>query len=82
MVCVWQSVEKKITPGGIRQPMLRMSKEERSNIPPERMGRPNGNDNGASDKNGDFHDHGNNPNKNGGPGGNRDPPDKRGGMTS
>ena len=43
------------------------------------MGKPNGNDNGASDKNGDSHDHGNSPNENGGPGGNRDPPDRRGG---
>ena len=79
VVGVGQSVEKKIPLGGIRQPMLRMSKEERSNIPPERMGRPNGNDNGASDKNGNSHDHGNSPNENGGPGGNRDPPDRRGG---
>ena len=82
MVGVGQFVEKKIPPGGIRQPMLRMSKEERSNIPPERMGRPNGNDNGAPDKNGDYHDHGNSPNENGGPGGNRDPPDRRGGRPS
>ena len=57
MVGVGQSVEKKIPPGEISQPILRMSREERSNIPPERMGRPNGNDNGASDKNGDSHDH-------------------------
>ena len=55
--------------------MLRMSKEERSNIPPERMGRPNGNDNGASDKNGNSNDHGNSPNENGGP--IRDPPQIR-----
>ena len=48
MVGVWQSIERKISPGG-----MRMSREERSNIPPQRMGRPNGNDNGASDKNGD-----------------------------
>ena len=79
MVDVGQSVERKISPGGIRQPMLRMSREERSNIPPQRMGRPNGNDNGASDKNGNPHDHGNSPNGNGGPGGNRDPLDRRGG---
>ena len=79
VVGVGQSVEKKIPPGGIRQPMLRMSKEERSNIPPERIGRPNGNDNGASDKNGDSHDHSNNPNKNRRPGGSRDPSDRRGG---
>ena len=71
VVGVGQSVEKKIPPGGIRQPMLRMSKEERSNFPPERMGRSNGNDNGASDKNGDSHDHGNSPNENGGSGGKR-----------
>ena len=43
------------------------------------MSRPNGNDNGASDRNGDSHDHGNSSNGNGGPGGNGDPPDKRGG---
>ena len=77
MVGVGQSVERKIPLGGIRQPMLRMSREERSNIPPERMGRHN--DNGVSDKNWDSHDHGNSPNENGGPGGNRDPPDRRGG---
>ena len=77
MVGVGQSVERKIPLGGIRQPMLRMSREERSNIPPERMSRHN--DNGVSDKNGDSHDHGNSPNENGGPGGNRDPPDRRGG---
>ena len=59
--------------------MLRMSREERPNIPPERMGRPNGNDNGASDKNGDSHGHGNSPNENGKPGGNGDPPDRRAG---
>ena len=79
MVGVRQSVERKISPGGIRQPMLRMSREERSNIPPQRMGRPNGNDNGALDKNGDPRDHGNGPNENEGPGGNRDPSDRRGG---
>ena len=33
VVGVGQSVGKKIPPGGIRQPMLRMSKDERSNIP-------------------------------------------------
>ena len=60
MVDVGQSIERKISPGGIRQPMLRMSREERSNIPPQRMGRPNGNDNGASDKNGDSNDQDNN----------------------
>ena len=79
VVGVGQSVEKKISLGEISQPMLRMSREERSNIPPERMGRPNGNDNGASDKNGDSHNHGNSSNENGGPGENRDPPDRRGG---
>ena len=78
VVAVGQSVEKKSL-GGIRQPMLRMSREERPNIPPERMGRPNGNDNGASDRNGDSHDHGNRPAENGKPGGNGDPPDRRGG---
>ena len=57
--------------------MLRMSREEISNIPPERMGRHNDNDNGASNKNGDSHGHGNSPNENGGPDGNRDPPDRR-----
>ena len=77
MVGVGQSVERKISPGGIKQPMLRMNREERSNVPPQRMGRPNGNDSGASDKNEDPHDHGNGPNENGGPGGNRDLPDRR-----
>ena len=76
MVGVGQSVERKISLGGIRQPM---SREERSNVPPERMGRPNGNDNGASNKNENPHDHGNGPNENGGPGENRDPPNRRGG---
>ena len=33
--------------------MLGMSRKERPNIPPERMGRPNGDDNGALDRNGD-----------------------------
>ena len=79
MVDVGQSVERKILLGGIRQPMLRVSRGKRSNIPPERMGRYNDNDNGALNKNGDSHDHGNSPNENGGPGGNRDPPDRRGG---
>ena len=79
VVVVGQSVERKIPLGRIRQPMLRVSREERPNIPPERMGRPNGNDNGASDKNGDSHDHGNSSNENGGPSGNRHPPDRRGG---
>ena len=79
MVGIGQSVEKKISLGGIRQPMLGMSGEERSNIPPKRMGRSNDNNNGASDKNGDPHDHSNSPNENGGPGENRDPPDRRGG---
>ena len=77
VVGVGQSVEKKIPPGGISQPMLRMSREERPNVPPERMGRPNGNDNGASDKNGDSHDHGNSPNENKRPGESEDPPDRR-----
>ena len=74
VIGVGQSTEKKIPLGGISQPMLRMSREERPNVPPERMGRPNGNDNGASDKNGDSHDHGNSPNKNRRPGWNGDPP--------
>ena len=78
MVGVGQSVERKISLGGMRQPMLRMKKEERSNTLPQRMGRPNGNDNGASDKNGNPHDHGNSPNETGGPGGNRGSPDRRG----
>ena len=69
----------KIPLGEISQPMLRMNREGRSNIPPERMGRPNGSNNEASDKNGDSHDHGNSPNENRGPGWNRDPPDRRGG---
>ena len=50
VVGVGQSVEEKISPGGIRQPMLRMSREKRPNIPLERMGRPNGNDNGPQIK--------------------------------
>ena len=79
VVGVGQSLEEKIPLGGVRQPMLRMSREERPSIPPERMGRPNGKDNGASDGNGDSHDHSNSPNKNGGPGGNGDPPNRRGG---
>ena len=77
MVGVGQSVERKIPLGGIRQPMLRVSRGERSNIPPERMGRHNNNDNGALNKNGDSHGHGYSPNENGGPGGNRDPPNRR-----
>ena len=56
-----------------------MSKRERPNIPPRRMGGTNGGGNGASGRNGDPHDHGNSPNENGGPGGNGDPPDRRGG---
>ena len=79
VVGVGQSVENKIPLGEIRQPMLRVSGGERPNVPPERMGRPNGNDNGTSDKNGDSHDHGNSSNENGGSSGNRDPPDRRGG---
>ena len=79
VVGIGQSVEKKIPPGGMSQPMLGMSREGRPNIPPERMGRPNGDDNGTSDRNGDSHDHGNRPDENGGPGGNGDPPDRRGG---
>ena len=79
MVGVGQSVEKKIPQGGISQPMLGMSRERRPNIPPERMGRPNGDDNGTSDRNGDSHDQGNRPDENGGSGGNGDPPDRRGG---
>ena len=79
MVDTGQPVEKKIPPGRMSQPMLGMSRKERSNIPPKRMGRPNGSDNGASDRNGDSHDHANSPNENGGPGGNGDPPDRRGG---
>ena len=75
---VGQSVEEEIPLGGISQPMLRMSREGRPNIPPERISRPNGNNNGTSNGNGDSHDHGNSPNKNGGPGGNGDPPDRRG----
>ena len=59
--------------------MLRVCREERPNVLPERMGRPNGNDSGASDKNGDSHDHGNSPNENRRPGGSGDPPDGRGG---
>ena len=57
--------------------MLGMSKEGRPNIPPKRMGGPNGDDNGASGRNRDSHNHGNSPNENGGPGGNGDPPDRR-----
>ena len=50
MVGVGQSVERKVSLGGIKQSMLRMSREERFNIQPQRMGRPNSNDSGASDK--------------------------------
>ena len=52
MVGVGQSVEKKIPPGGMSQPMLGMSKDKKPNIPPKRMGRPNGGDNGTSGRNG------------------------------
>ena len=79
MVGTGQPVEKKIPPEGMSQPMLGMSRKERPNIPPKRMGRHNAGDNGASGRNGDYHDHGNSPNENGGPGGNGDPPDRRGG---
>ena len=79
MVGAGQPVEKKIPPEGMSQPMLGMSRKERPNIPPKRMGRPNGGYNGASGRNGDSHDHGNSPNENGGPGGNEGPPDRRGG---
>ena len=79
VVGVGQTVEKKIPLGGINQPMLRMSRKERPSAPPERMGRPNGNDNGVSDKNGDSHDHGNSPNENRRPGDSGDPPNRRGG---
>ena len=79
MVDTGQPVEKKIPPGRMNQPMLGMSRKEKPNIPPKRMGRPNGNDNGASDRNGDSHDHDNSPNENGAPDGNGDPPDRRGG---
>ena len=79
VIGVGQSVEEKIPPGGIRQQMLRMSREERPNIPPERMARPNGNDNGTSNGNGGSHDHGNSSNRNGGPGWNGDPSNRRGG---
>ena len=72
-----QLVKKKIPPEGMSQQMLGMSKEERPNLLPERMGGPNGDDNGASGRNGDSHDHGNSPNENGGPVGNGDPPDRR-----
>ena len=78
MVGAGQPVEKKTPLEGMSQQMLGMSKKERPNIPPERMGGPNGGDNGASDRNGDFYDHGNSPNENGGPGGSGDPPDRRG----
>ena len=74
-----QPKEKKIPPKSMNQPMLGMGKGERPNIPPRRMGGPNGGGNGASGRNGDCHDHGNNPNENGGPDGNGDPPDRRGG---
>ena len=71
--------EKKLPADSMDQPMLGMGKGERPNIPPRRMGGPNGGGNGASGRNGDSHDHGNSPNENGGPGGNGDPPDRRGG---
>ena len=74
-----QPVEKKIPPEGMNQQILGMSKKEKPNIPPKRMGGPNSGDNGASGRNGDSHDHGNNPNENGGHGGNGDPPNRRGG---
>ena len=64
-----QPVKKKIPPEGMIQQMLGMSKEGRPNIPPKRMGGPNGDGNGASVRNGGSHDHGNSPNENGGPGG-------------
>ena len=72
MVGAEQPVEKKMSPKGIRQPMLGMNKKERLSIPPK------GDDNGASGRIGDSHDHGNSPNENRGPGGNGDSPDRRG----
>ena len=77
VVGVGQSVEKKIPLGEIRQSMLRVSRRERPNIPPEGMGRSNGDDNGTSNGNGDSHDHDNSPNGNKRPGGSGDPPDRR-----
>ena len=74
-----QPKEKKKTPEGVGQTMLGMGKREGPNIPPRRMGGPNGGGNGASSRNGDSHDHGNSSNENGGPGWNGDPPDRRGG---
>ena len=82
MIGAGQPVEKKIPLGRMSQPMLGMSKEERPSILPKRMGRPNGNDNGTSGRNGDSHDHGNSLNENGGPGEKGDPPDRRGGGPS
>ena len=71
--------KEKIPPERVRQPMLRMGKGERPNIPPRRMGGPDGSGSGASGRDGDPHDHSNSSNENGGPGGNGDPPDRRGG---
>ena len=79
MVDTGQPVEEKIHPGRMSQPMLGMSRAERPSIPPKRMSRPSGGDNGASDRNRDSHDHSNSPHENGGPGGNGDPSDRRGG---
>ena len=79
MVDTGHPVEKKIPLGRMSQPMLGMNRKKRPNISPKRMGRHNGGDNGASDRNEDSHDHGSSPNEIGGPGRNGDPPDRRGG---
>ena len=79
VVGIEQPKEKKIPPERVSQPMLGMSRRERPNIPPRRMGGPDGGGNGASGRDGDSHDHSNSSNENGGPGWNRDPPDRRGG---
>ena len=52
VVSAGQPVEKKISPEGMSQQMLGISKKERPNIPPKRMGGPSGGDNGASGRNG------------------------------
>ena len=53
-----QPKEKKIPPVRASQPMLRMGEEERSNIPPRRMGGPSGSGNVDPGRNGGSYGHG------------------------
>ena len=69
-----QPKEKRIPPVRAHQLILRIGERKRPNIPPRRVGGPNGNSSGNPDGNGNSHGHGSSSHGNRGTDGNGNSP--------